>query len=94
MSLSQLNEIKNNVDPEVKELLLESASDAISSAKNLLDAVDTIINQLKSSEKDRVQMDLKFVDDNTAEEDNTVINIRESKVKKWKQSELILVELN
>ena len=46
--LSQVNEVKNKIDPEVKELMLESASSAISSAKNLLDALDVLVEQLKA----------------------------------------------
>lgn len=49
MALNQINEVKNKIDPEVKEKLMLSATDAISSARNFLDALDCVVEQLKSA---------------------------------------------
>lgn len=73
MGLSQLNEMKNKIDPEVKELFLKSASDAISSAKNLLDALEIMIEQLKSDSTEIV--DIR----DSIENDETIIKFRDSK---------------
>ncbi len=70
--LSQVNEGKNKIDPEVKELMLESASSAISSAKNLLDALDVLVEQLKAITKN----DDSEINDN---EQNNIVNLRETK---------------
>lgn len=75
MGLSQLNEMKNKIDPEVKELLLQSASDAISSAKNFLDALETIVEQIKATPGEIV--DIR----ETLESDDTILKFRETKVK-------------
>lgn len=49
-ALNQINEVKNKIEPEVKEKLMQSATDAISSARNFLDALDCVVEQLKTSE--------------------------------------------
>lgn len=75
MAMGQVNELKNKIDPEVKDLLLQSATDAISSAKNFLDALDTVVGQLKSSGDEETVLNLNETHENV----DPILKLRDSK---------------
>ncbi|MFN8016383.1 MAG: hypothetical protein U0R17_07255 [Acidimicrobiia bacterium] len=56
--MGQINSIKEKVDPEVYELLGQSAKDAISSAHRFLDACEKVIESLEK-DQDEIKSDVE-----------------------------------